>query len=239
MIFIGSGALLWRAVRTARAAGHRVDLVCIGPGEAAPDDVPVLRGTDVNADAEAVAAACTDEVVWSINNPTILRAPIVESGLRVHNIHNGLLPAYRGLPEIAIVHALLAGEDRYGATLHAVDLGIDTGSVLAVEDFAIGSDDTFQDVMMAGLRACHTVFERSLSAAVDGTLAPLPGSGGRSGYHGRRDLPGLASQRDNPRFPRAAALGVFAPHYPELAAALAAAERDGLRQVGAADGARP
>ncbi|MGW0041491.1 formyltransferase family protein [Rhodococcus sp. NPDC003348] len=235
MIFIGGGALLWRAVRSADAAGHRVDLVCIGPDEAAPDGVPVLRGTDVNAQAADLVTACTDGVVWSINNPTILRAPIVESGLRIHNIHNGPLPGYRGLPEIAIVHALLSGETRYGATLHVVDLGIDTGGVLAVEEFEIGVDDTFQDVMMAGLRACHTVFERSLSAVVEGTLTPLPASGVRPGYHGRRDLAGLAAHRDSPRYPRAAALGVFGPHYPELAAALAA---EGSGQIGTAEEAR-
>ncbi|EME15287.1 formyltransferase family protein [Rhodococcus triatomae] len=222
MIFIGRGALLWRAVRSAQAAGHRIDLVWTDPDETVPDGFPVRRGHDVNSASDSVVAACTDGVVWSVNNPTILRAQIVESGLRVLNIHNGPLPAYRGRPEIAVVRALLAGENRYAATLHEVDLGVDTGAVLAVEEFGIGPEDTFQDVMMSGLRACHSLFERTLPAAVAGTLTPVPPSGDRPGYHGLRDLADIAARRDDPRYARASALGVFAPHYPELAAALAA-----------------
>lgn len=225
MIFIGRGALLWRAVRSAQAAGHRIDLVWTDPDETVPDGVPVLTGSDVNSASDVVVATCTDGVVWSVNNPTILRAPIVESGLRVLNIHNGPLPAYRGRPEIAVVHALLAGESCYAATLHEVDLGVDTGAVLAVEEFGIGPEDTFQDVMMAGLRACHTLFERALPEVVAGTLTPLPSSGDRGGYHGLRDLAELDAHQDNPRYARASALGVFAPHYPELAAALAGGTR--------------
>ncbi len=225
MIFLGGGSLLWRAVRSAGAAGHRIDLVVVDPAEAVPavlGDVPLLRTVDVNAEAAALTAAAADGLVWSINNPTILRAPIVGSGLRVLNVHNGPLPGYRGLPEVAVVHALLAGESRYGATLHVVDAGIDTGAVLAVEEFDIGPEDTFADVMLAGLRACHLVFERNLAAAVAGTLTPLPASDAAPGYHGRRDLAGLAAHRDDPRYPRATALGVFAPQFPELAAAVAA-----------------
>ncbi|MFD1812584.1 formyltransferase family protein [Rhodococcus gannanensis] len=225
MIFIGRGALLWRAVRSAQAAGHPIDLVWTDPDETVPDGFPVLRGPDVNSASDDLLAACTDDIVWSVNNSTILRAPIVESGLRVLNIHNGPLPAYRGRPEIAVVRALLAGESRYAATLHEVDLGVDTGAVLAVEEFDIGPEDTFQDVMMAGLRACHTVFERSLPAVVAGKLTPLPPSGNRPGYHGLRDLADIAANRDDPRYARASALGVFAPHYPELAAALAGEPR--------------
>ena len=36
MIFVGDGALLWRAVRHARADGHPVDLVCHGPRTTPP-----------------------------------------------------------------------------------------------------------------------------------------------------------------------------------------------------------
>lgn len=227
MIFVGGGSLLWRAVRATQAAGHRIDLVVVADAEMVPaavTEVPLLRTADVNAAAPALVAAATDSLVWSINNPTILRPALLDSGLRVLNIHNGPLPAYRGLPEVAIVHALLAGESRYAATLHVVDAGIDTGTVLGVEEFDIAPDATFADVMLAGLRACHRVFERNLDAALDDTLTALPASDVAPGYHGRRDLVGLAAHRDNPRYRRAVALGVFAPQFPDLAAAVAAAE---------------
>lgn len=221
MIFVGRGALLWRAVRAADAAGHRVDLVCVGPDEAVPEGIPALRTTDVNDDAATVTAACRDNLMWSINNETILRPKLLGSGLRIYNIHNGPLPAYRGLPEIAIAAALLGGETHYGATLHEVDGGIDTGAVLDIERFPIAPQDGFQEVMLAGLRACHSVFVRNLTAAVENTLSPMPPSTQPAGYYGRRQLADIAARRGTDGFSRAASLGVFAPLYPDLAAATA------------------
>ncbi|MFC4605341.1 formyltransferase family protein [Rhodococcus kronopolitis] len=221
MIFVGRGALLWRAVRAADTAGHPVDLVCVGPDEAVPEGIPVLRTPDVNADAAAVTAACSDSLVWSINNETILRPPLLGSGLRIYNIHNGPLPAYRGRPEVAIAAALLDGETHYGATLHEVDHGIDTGAVLDIELFPIAPQDGFAEVMLAGLRACHAVFVRNLTAAAAGTLSPMPPSTQPAGYYGRRQLADIAARRGSDDFSRAAALGVFAPLYPDLAAATA------------------
>ncbi|RVW03393.1 formyltransferase family protein [Rhodococcus spongiicola] len=221
MIFIGEGALLWRAVRAATADGYRVDLVCTRSDQTTPDHVPVLHTRDVNADAARIQSACSDGLVWSINNPTILEAPLLDSGLRIYNIHNGPLPAYRGRPEIAITYALLNGETRYGATLHEVDKGVDTGAVLDVEEFPVRPRDRFQEVMMTGLRACHTLFERNLEAAVTGPLSPITPSSDGGGYYGRERLDELAGHRDSPHYHRAGHLGVFTPLYPDLAAALA------------------
>ncbi|WP_164873352.1 formyltransferase family protein [Rhodococcus xishaensis] len=221
MIFIGEGALLWRAVRAATAGGYRVDLVCTRSDQTAPDQVPVLKTRDVNTDAIRIKSACSDGLVWSINNPTILRAPLLDFGLRIYNIHNGPLPAYRGRPEIAITYALLNGETRYGATLHEVDHGVDTGAVLDVEEFPIRPEDRFQEVMMTGLRACHTLFERNLDAAVNGLLTPAKPSTVGGGYYGRERLEELAGYRGSSRYDRAGHLGVFTPVYPDLAAALA------------------
>lgn len=227
MIMIGRGALLWRAVSAATDAGHPVDLVCVPPGESAPAAVPVLRTTNVNDDVALISAACTDGIAFSLNNPTILRAQFLAAGLRTYNIHNGPLPAYRGIPEIAVVYALLNGDSAYAATLHEVDAGIDTGRVVDSEPFGLGSTDTFASVMMRGLRACQALFERNLPAVVSGRAGhpvPPPAAASASpGYYGRTLLGELIEYRNHPRFARATDLGVFAPHFPELADAVAAA----------------
>lgn len=219
MIFIGSGSLLWRAVQAATTSRHAVDLVCVGPDESLPPEprsFDILVSDDVNAEHERIRDTCTDSVVWSINNSSILKAPLVGSDLRIYNIHNGLLPAFRGRPEIAIIHALLAGENTYGATLHEVDLGIDTGRVLDVETFDVGPQDRFQEVMLTGVRACNTLFERSLDAIVDGSIEPLAERTSDSAYYGLDRIRQLAQHRDNPNFERATALGIFGPLYPEI-----------------------
>ncbi|MEU9420042.1 formyltransferase family protein [Streptomyces sp. NPDC048272] len=227
MIFIGDGALLRRAVAHASARGHAVDLVCSeDPRDAA--GAPHLAAADVNTRAADLAGASTDGIVWSLNNRRILRAPVLSLGLRILNIHNGLLPRHRGLPAVAILFALLHGDTEYGATLHEVDAGIDTGRVLADRRFPLGPEDRHHQVMLRGIRACQALFEEVLAAVAAGSGPPAEPVRpyGPEGYHGLRALERLSEHRDHPAFARAADLGPFAEHAPEVARAVAAVRGD-------------
>ncbi|WP_067813825.1 formyltransferase family protein [Nocardia inohanensis] len=223
MIFIGSGALLWRAVDFASAAGHPVDLVVVPAGQegsAGQRRTPLLAATDVNAEADRLGRASTDRIVFSINNRAIPREPVLNKGFRIYNIHNGLLPYHRGLPEAAIVYAILNGDNGYGATLHEIDAGIDTGRILDTERFPLTPADGFQDVMLKGLRACTLLFERNLAAIAAGHATPMPQSADGGGYFGRAALMRLPALTGHPEFRRATDLGIFAAVYPELAGAV-------------------
>ena len=59
---------------------------------------------------------------------------------RVVNVHPALLPAFPGAH--AVEDALAAGAAETGATVHLVDEGVDTGSVLAQEVVAVLPGDT-------------------------------------------------------------------------------------------------
>jgi phosphoribosylglycinamide formyltransferase-1 len=54
--------------------------------------------------------------------------PLIDT-LQVWNIHPALLPSFRGLN--AVKQALLASVSLFGATLHRVDAGLDTGPIIA------------------------------------------------------------------------------------------------------------
>jgi methionyl-tRNA formyltransferase len=229
VIFVGEGALLWRAVQHTLDSGLPVDLVC-GPAPAgraapAPAGVRFLGTTDVNAVAAELAAACTDGLAWSINNRMIFRSPVLSTGLRILNIHHGPLPAYRGIPEVALAYAILSSEREFAATLHRVDEGIDTGQTLATETYPIGGKDPYHVVMRRGLQVCHQLFERCLplvAADPDWPGDPGPPLVTRSGgYFGRRALDQLPEYWEHPQFARATDLGFLAGYLPDLAAALA------------------
>ncbi|WP_406397503.1 formyltransferase family protein [Streptomyces sp. NBC_00879] len=226
MIFVGEGALLWRAVQHTLDSGLAVDLVCSpAVAGASPPDVPFLKVEDVNTVAAELADAGTDGLLWSVNNRMIFRAPVLSTGLRILNIHHGPLPAYRGLPEVALVYAMLRGEREFAATLHEVDAGIDTGRTLAAEAYPIGPNDPYHVVLRRGLQACHRLFERCLPlAAADPGWTGEPtrptGTDG-GGYFGRKALARLPEHRSHPDFGRATDLGFLAGYLPELAAALA------------------
>ncbi|NNH68979.1 hypothetical protein HLB23_03665 [Nocardia uniformis] len=224
MIFIGSGSLLWRAVDFAAGAGHLVDLVVVPVGQelsAGNRRHPLLACADVNNDADRLANAATDGIVFSINNATILRDPILNKGFRVYNIHNGLLPRHRGLPEAAIAYAILNGDNAYGATLHEIDADVDTGAIIDAERFPITRADGFQDIMLEGLRACTLLFERNLEPIVANRTTPIPQPAEGSGYYGRESLHALRDLADHPDYSRATDLGIFSAYYPDLGERLA------------------
>jgi methionyl-tRNA formyltransferase len=228
VIFVGQGALLWRAVQHTLDSGLPVDLVCeppaVEPTRSRPPEVPCLATTDINEAAQSLTSHSTDGLVWSINNRMIFRAPVLSTGLRILNIHHGPLPAYRGLPEVALVYAMLRGEQEFAATLHRVDAGIDTGQILAVEPYPIGADDPYHVVMRRGLQVCHRIFERCLPLAAADPY--WPGEPDRAavtrgnGYFGRKALARLPEYRGHAEFRRATDLGFLAGYLPELAALL-------------------
>lgn len=221
MIFVGAGSLLWRAVKFALDNNHQVDLVCVPENEKIPptiNSINIHHTADVNRDIEIIISASRDNIIWSINNKTIFRSELI-THFTIYNIHNGPLPQYRGIPEVAISFALLAAESHYGATLHRVDTGIDTGEILDLEYFPINPGDKFQDVMLGGVRACHTLLERNLTAAAQNTLSPIEPRDLKAApdYYGYHRMLELAAYREHPIFSPAPALGIFTPLYPELA----------------------
>jgi phosphoribosylglycinamide formyltransferase-1 len=107
----------------------------------------------------------------------LLKEPMVEAFPRaIINIHPSLLPKYPGLE--AWKQALAAGESETGCTVHYVDLGMDTGEIIAQEVVPILPGDT-AEILHARIQAA----EHQLYPRVIGDFTPRgEGSGGpRSG----------------------------------------------------------
>jgi phosphoribosylglycinamide formyltransferase-1 len=80
-----------------------------------------------STDALAIARdhGCTAALLFFTR---LIAEPLV-SGLDVWNIHPSILPAYPGLDGLGDARA--SGAPLLGATLHRVDLGVDTGAIIA------------------------------------------------------------------------------------------------------------
>ncbi len=63
---------------------------------------------------------------------------------KLFNIHFSLLPAYKGI--LPSVLPILNGEKMTGVTLHLIRSGIDTGEVIAREEYVINDDDFSIDI---------------------------------------------------------------------------------------------
>lgn len=71
------------------------------------------------------AAGCDDVLLFYTRR---VATPLIDQK-RVWNIHPALLPAFRGLHGVR--DAMAAGVRLFGATLHRVDAGLDTGEIVA------------------------------------------------------------------------------------------------------------
>ena len=71
----------------------------------------------------------------------LLKRPLLDAfPHRILNIHPSLLPAFPGLE--AWKQAVEAGVSESGATVHLVDAGMDTGSIIGQERVTVFPDDT-------------------------------------------------------------------------------------------------
>ena len=117
---------------------------------------------------EAVVAALQSagvELVVLAGYMRMIKAPLLEAFPgRIINIHPSLLPAFPGLESWA--QAVAAGVKETGCTVHYVDAGMDTGSVIAQRRVPIFPGDT-----AASVHARIQVEEHQLYPAVIAKLA--------------------------------------------------------------------
>jgi methionyl-tRNA formyltransferase len=85
------------------------------------------------------------DLAISFSNPIVFPSSFLTSvGLGVVNMHPAPLPAYRGCH--GIEHAILNGDDRFGATLHYCTPEVDTGPIIEVLWTSIDAHDVASDI---------------------------------------------------------------------------------------------
>ena len=97
------------------------------------------------------------------------------------NVHASLLPAYRGASPISA--AILDGLDETGVTIMLMDVGMDTGPVLAQARQPIHADDTTESLSARLAEQGADLLVDTLPRWLSGDLAPLD----------QADLPGAVS----------------------------------------------
>ena len=189
LVFLGTPEAAVEPLRTLVQAGHDVALVVSradkrrGRGSAlVPSPVKAaatalgLEVTDTLDDALAVGAELGVVVAYGRIVPVAVldRLPMV-------NLHFSLLPRWRGAAPVE--RAILEGDAETGVCLMAVEAGLDTGAVYAVEATAIGHEETADEL-------------RSRLVAIGCRLLEVHLAGGRAGLPTPRDQAGNPSYAD-------------------------------------------
>ena len=119
---------------------------------------------DENAEAAYIAALCEFGAEWIAlaGFMRILKGDFLRAfDKKVVNIHPSLLPAFPGLE--AWKQAYDYGVKATGCTVHMVDHGIDTGSILAQGVVPVLADDTAATLHWRIQQEEHTLYPRTLS----------------------------------------------------------------------------
>lgn len=235
-MFVGDGALLKDALTCSIKKGHPVEYVFCSNDELSlfleENGIQYKITRDINSESEWIQRQSTDRIIISVNNGQLFKKNILSiDNIRIYNIHNGLVPGYRGMPEICILFALLRGEPEYGVSLHKVDEGIDTGPCYAIMKFDIDKNATFQQVMHTSLHYCSLIYQMNIDRIISGELIELPPPTEGSRLYGYRDLENLYDFIDNRNFSRATKLGVFRLWFEELAGAINVCKERKLRNT--------
>lgn len=178
--FLGTPDVAVRPLRALVEAGFEVAVVVTRPDRRrgrgsglSPSPVKAAAselGLPVSHDVDAVVEAGVDLGVvvafGRLIKPHVLeRVPMV-------NLHFSLLPRWRGAAPVE--RAILAGDDRTGVELMAVEEGLDTGGIYARTEVPIGPDDTLEELRSRLVEAGTTLLVDTLSS---GLPAPVPQEG--------------------------------------------------------------
>lgn len=172
MVFLGTPDMAVAPLDALVAAGFDVVLVVTGPdkrrgrgGVTSPTPVKAAAerlGLAVSHDP-ADAASVDADVGVVVAYGQILKRALLEA-IPMVNLHFSLLPRWRGAAPVE--RAILAGDDRTGVCVMAVDEGLDTGGVYAIVEVPIDPSATADDLRAqltdAGARLLVETLRRGL-----------------------------------------------------------------------------
>lgn len=169
MYFVGSGALLERAVKYTLKNDYNIDLVLLqSPGSIEKtlldNNIPYIISHRVNYDLHSTLDFSLPSIIFLLNCDTIIENNLLLSHHSFFNIHNGLVQSYRGIAEVCVFSAICNGEKEYGATLQklsAFDM-IDAGQIIAQRRFSISDTESFYSLFINSLRNCEYLFLENL-----------------------------------------------------------------------------
>ncbi len=154
---------------------------------ASDTDNPAVSVIDIGSiNAPSAAARIRDlapDVIFLISCRMLSRTTLSAMPCPVLNFHAGINPHYRGL--MGGYWALATGDAaNFGATVHLVDEGVDTGDVLYQSRMTPSKNDTLHTYPLLQTAASTDIAIRAIEDVLNGTIRPVPTTGNsKQWYH--------------------------------------------------------
>lgn len=123
---------------------------------------------DINSENSVsfLKAAKPDLIIYAGGG--IIRKPVIEiPRIGILNAHMGLLPCYRGMN---VLEWSLFYDDQIGVTVHFIDEGIDTGSILLRRNIEIEEGDTIDSLRAKSFPISVEMFAEVISRLKTGQI---------------------------------------------------------------------
>lgn len=141
-----------------------------GLTDAEPTGFAVHRVASINSDEAVDAIRQLRPTIVVVSGTRIISAKVLSAiGVPFLNVHAGITPRYRGIH--GLYWALYNDDAEHGGvTVHRVDSGIDTGSIVAQARVAHSAEDNFTTYPMLQLAKGLELLEVALDQAAGGAL---------------------------------------------------------------------
>lgn len=169
-----------------RFAVTRANEICREYGVSMHEDpsIPLIDIQSINdPDAIATLKSLNPDIVFLISCRMLKAATLAAIPCPVINFHAGINPRYRGL--MGGYWALVSNDpDNFGATVHLVDAGVDTGDILYQSRMKPCEADTMLTYPLLQTAASTDIAIRAIEDVLSGTAAPHKAEGpSRQWYH--------------------------------------------------------
>lgn len=156
--------------RTQALIDEMIDMHMLMPER--PDTDLIIPVGSPNSDAaRAALQKYNPKAVFVINSRMIGKKTLKSIKAPFINYHSGINPAYRGM--YGGYFALANGEpEHFGATVHLVDEGVDTGDILYQSEVRTKPGDNFHTYIWRIAAGSREIVIRAMQDALNGTLTP-------------------------------------------------------------------
>ncbi|MGZ5321877.1 MAG: methionyl-tRNA formyltransferase [Solirubrobacterales bacterium] len=182
-VYLGTGGFAATVLRRLADSDHEVALVVTPPdsrrgrgrrlrpppcAEAAAElGLEVHQTANVNAEPSLRAIRASAPEAYAVCAfGELIREPLLGEGIL--NVHPSLLPRWRGAAPIE--RAIMAGDERTGATIMRLTEGLDSGPVALAAETPIGPDEYFDELAARLAELGGDLLVRALDLERDGEL---------------------------------------------------------------------